>query len=833
MKKRMIALLLAAILALGLMPAASAAEDTVSVPDTITSTIKVELEQGQTKRDVVIDLGERTITVNIPNTGADPVNAFEVAPGVNFTIKNGTLVCAKGCTNVRAIKIGSNAAEDHMQDEDKNSGSLTMENVTVKEFNVTDTTYEHVESGFGGGGAVCAEQVSTITLTNCSFLNNSCNANGGAIYLNSDSRSKLVPNDTDKIESTIQISGCTISGNESEAYGGGLFIYGSNAKLTFENNVVSKNRADKRGGGVSLMLSYLDFNGTLYFKSQIKGFTGTITGNTAGVAGGGLDYTHHYSPVLQLTNVLVTGNTAVLGGGIWACPDSETKMHSTLGGAVFGNKAEGTLNIDDEHGSGVLADLGVNDSVPATGNAIRYEGDKNSTGSTMTVSPRTLSGARMQWYKDESKNRYQAGDPEADPSYYSNTDNPFSLHGELPEEHQSLAEKDLEASKDKLIITGNTSDGVGGGIASNGPIEIGMDRDVKATVTKIWPENAEDLPKKIYVDLYRVDADGTEVLLDSGVEMKADAYGNWTVEFENLPSQYQDANGNWHEYSYTVKEKPVPGWVGTAETEYEDNSENFKITLTNTPGANGADYLIPGIWLNTNDHYSYLIGYSDGTVRPNGKITRAEVATIFFRLLDDDTRAKYWSSENDFSDVPADKWYNNAVSTLSHMGVIGGYADGTFRPNAPISRAEFAKIAVSFAQNNGSATYNYFTDVKTSDWFAPYVTAAKDAGLIEGYSDGSFKPESKITRAEACAIVNRTLGRKPSKAHMKISDRIDWPDVQTTDWFYEAIMEATNSHTYQMGKRVETWNDKLPQRDWAALETGWANAYTGNGGEVR
>ena len=239
------------------------------------------------------------------------------------------------------------------------------------------------------------------------------------------------------------------------------------------------------------------------------------------------------------------------------------------------------------------------------------------------------------------------------------------------------------------------------------------------------------------------------------------------------------------------------------------------------------DYLIPGFWLNTNDHYSYLIGYSDGTVRPNGKITRAEVATIFFRLLDDDTRAKYWSSKNDFSDVSADKWYNNAVSTLSNMGVIGGYADGTFRPDAPISRAEFAKIAVSFTQNNGSAVYNYFTDVKTTDWFAPYVTAAKDAGLIEGYSDGSFKPESKITRAEACAIVNRTLGRKPSKAHMKISDRIDWPDVQTTDWFYEAIMEATNSHTCTMGDRVETWTGKLPQRDWATLETGWANAYTG------
>ena len=242
--------------------------------------------------------------------------------------------------------------------------------------------------------------------------------------------------------------------------------------------------------------------------------------------------------------------------------------------------------------------------------------------------------------------------------------------------------------------------------------------------------------------------------------------------------------------------------------------------------------IIAAAYLNTQDHYSYLIGYSDGTVRPNGRITRAEVATIFFRLLTDDTRQRNWSSENHFSDVSADKWYNNAVSTLCHMGVLGGYSDGTFRPNAPITRAEFAKIAVSFAQINGFSEYGYFTDVDSSDWYAPYVDAAKSVGLIEGYSDGSFKPGNKITRAEACTIVNRVLGRKPSKNNMKISDRINWPDCTTDDWFYEAIMEATNSHTYQMGKRAETWNDKLPQRDWAALENNWASAYTGKGGEV-
>ncbi len=251
------------------------------------------------------------------------------------------------------------------------------------------------------------------------------------------------------------------------------------------------------------------------------------------------------------------------------------------------------------------------------------------------------------------------------------------------------------------------------------------------------------------------------------------------------------------------------------------------------PGENPvADYILPALWLNTKDHYSYLIGYADGTVRPEGKITRAEVATIFFRLLTDDARAKFWMSTNNYTDVPAGKWYNNAISTLSNMGVIGGYADGTFKPDAPISRAEFAKIAVSFSNVADLSYRGYFADVKESDWFSGFVAAAKDAGLIEGYNDGTFKPEKAITRAEVCTIVNRTLGRKPSASHMKISDRIDWPDVQVTDWYYEAIMEATKSHTYQMGQRVETWNDKLPQRDWALLETGWANAYTGNGGEV-
>lgn len=334
---------------------------------------------------------------------------------------------------------------------------------------------------------------------------------------------------------------------------------------------------------------------------------------------------------------------------------------------------------------------------------------------------------------------------------------------------------------------------------------------------------------------------GDTTVWEDGKMVDAKAYHTDGVKVDGVTYGNGGSGANDILYAEGYKDNEVQT-TATDWAEQEDGSYTRTVTRkcsycgyeeeTTEIDWNVSKSIIAAACLNTKDHYSYLIGYSDGTVRPNGRITRAEVATIFFRLLTDDARQRNWSSENNFSDVSADKWYNNAVSTLCHMGVLGGYSDGTFRPNAPITRAEFAKIAVSFAQANGSAVYSYFTDVKTTDWFAPYVTAAKDSSLIEGYSDGSFKPENRITRAEACAIVNRVLGRKPSKNHMKISGRIDWPDCTTADWFYEAIMEATNSHTYQMGKRVETWNGKLPQRDWAALENNWASAYTGKGGEV-
>ena len=254
--------------------------------------------------------------------------------------------------------------------------------------------------------------------------------------------------------------------------------------------------------------------------------------------------------------------------------------------------------------------------------------------------------------------------------------------------------------------------------------------------------------------------------------------------------------------------------------------DEFNAPVTPLPENKPAD-------LNTEDHVAYIIGYEDGTVRPGANITRAEVATIFFRLLTDETRESYWSQSSGFTDVASGAWYNNAVSTLTRAGILDGYEDGSFRPNASITRAEFTKIAVSFFKHVGGASSNPFNDVPDSAWYAEFVKAAAELGLIDGYEDGTFRPNAPITRAEACTIVNRTLGRAPDKDNLLPEhEMLTWPDNSRDAWYYAQIQEATNSHDYQWLGAIELWTAKLAERDWDALEKEWSNAYSAPGGEV-
>lgn len=242
-------------------------------------------------------------------------------------------------------------------------------------------------------------------------------------------------------------------------------------------------------------------------------------------------------------------------------------------------------------------------------------------------------------------------------------------------------------------------------------------------------------------------------------------------------------------------------------------------------------------YLNLDDHFAYIIGYPDGMVHPEGTITRAEVATIFFRMLTDEVRNEYWSQANPYSDVAITDWYNNAISTLTNLGVITGYPDGTFLPNGNITRAEFATMAVRFFIITEEYTWDEdaFSDI-AGHWANEYINLAYLLEIVNGYPDGTFLPQNAITRAEAVTIVNNTLRRTPCKEGLlPVEEMIMWPDnMNATTWYYEEIQEATNSHEYTYFENGdENWTEELPVRDWAAFEREWSNANSAaNPGEV-
>lgn len=223
--------------------------------------------------------------------------------------------------------------------------------------------------------------------------------------------------------------------------------------------------------------------------------------------------------------------------------------------------------------------------------------------------------------------------------------------------------------------------------------------------------------------------------------------------------------------------------------------------------------------LNNTDHFAYIVGYGNGEVRPQNSITRAEVAAIFFRLLEDDVRDANYTRQNKFTDVSNDAWYCSAVSTLSAMGIISGYPDATFRPNASITRAEFAAIATRF-DVNGDKTPASFNDI-AGHWAKDEIAVAANNGWVNGYEDGSFRPQNKITRAETMSLVNRVLNRKPETAEDLLENMTKWTDnADTNAWYYLAVQEATNSHYYEYKEKsqYEKWTELRETRDWSELD---------------
>ena len=293
--------------------------------------------------------------------------------------------------------------------------------------------------------------------------------------------------------------------------------------------------------------------------------------------------------------------------------------------------------------------------------------------------------------------------------------------------------------------------------------------------------------------------------------------GNYTVAPVQTTSQSRYTFSGWR----------ING-VGDVVTEIKDIQQDVKLigvwTRRSSGGGGGSSKPTVDIpddvptGLNGDDHFAYIVGYPNGNVEPNGNITRAEVATIFFRLLTDETRNANSTKTNSYSDVAAGAWYNHAVSTLSAMGIVKGDSHGKFNPNAPITRAEFAAIAARF-DDKANTTAVDFSDI-ASHWAKDEISAAANNGWINGYTDGTFRPNNKITRAEAMTLVNRVLKRLPETAEDLHNDMIKWSDnSDTSAWYYLAVQEATNSHYYDLKEnKHEKWSKLRETRDWTELE---------------
>ncbi len=295
--------------------------------------------------------------------------------------------------------------------------------------------------------------------------------------------------------------------------------------------------------------------------------------------------------------------------------------------------------------------------------------------------------------------------------------------------------------------------------------------------------------------------------------------GNYTVAPVQTTSQSRYTFSGWR----------ING-SGDVVTEIKDIQQDVKLigvwTRRSSGGGGGSHKPTVDIpddvptGLNGDDHFAYIVGYPNGNVEPNGNITRAEVATIFFRLLTEEVRTANSTQSNSLSDVTRGQWFNHAVSTLSSMGIVKGHNDGTFAPNAPITRAEFAAIAARFDDKN-TDTSSKFTDI-ASHWAKNEIGIAANKGWINGYPDGTFRPNQYITRAEAMTLVNRVLNRLPENSSDLLDSMIKWPDnSDASAWYYLAVQEATNSHAYSdksKDDKYEKWTTIRDARDWTELE---------------
>ena len=663
--------------------------------------------------------------------------------------------------------------------------------------------------------------------------------------------------DTGNLTNTFVMSGGTISNNKA-GYGGAVSAYAAdnywhgNTSIQLSGNAQIKDNIARNYGGAICLFG----NNAQNYTDTLTMSGGMISGNKAnsagGSAGGGV-YLSAHGDQMFMTGGSIRENEAGYGGGLsihsgnsGANPNAAVYL---LGGTISDNQATSGYPTDDSYSERLYCGNAIEQSgeLYLDGTQMNVSGDIRvgcttnfRTGAIETNRYVTLVGAsdsmqnyELTSYDDESLDgrvvvapgtitygteTYSVADAEPYLSHFTHN------HKEIVTNTEYEAETGTSSQPKSLVLYGaiqkysvTYTDGIGGASFADevtrdlrrgtptpaftggtptrsGYTFTGWEPSVAATVTDNavytaqWAKNRSSSHHSTRYTLHYESNGGTAY--------KDERYSSGTkVTLDKTPTR--------ESYTFT-------GW-------YADKALTQKITSVtmNSDKTVYAGWEATGVpdKLNGDDHFAYVIGYPDGKVHPKGNISRAETATIFFRLLKADIRDGNLTADNGFSDVSNGQWHNKAVSTMAKLGIVKGRRADRLDPDASITRADFAAICARFntkpVENSGS-----FSDI-SGHWAENEIERAAAFGWISGYPDGTFRPDARITRAEAMTMINRVLCRMPQSESDLLDSMVTWPDNKPSDWHYLAVQEATNSHDFdRQGEVGESWTKLTSVPDW-------------------
>ena len=657
----------------------------------------------------------------------------------------------------------------------KNTVDLT------NEFIMTGGTISGNTAGYGGAiSAYAADNywngnASVKISGNAEITQNTGRNGGGAIA--------LLTSKADDYTSTVEMSGGTISKNKTLSKGGGVFLYGKGDSFYMTDGKITDNEA-KQGGGISISdtdaAAYL-LGGTIQDNKATEGYPHYDDAS---------ERSYYGNAVYQDGSLYLDGTKANISG------DIRIGCRFDTSGGISTNRFVSLVGASDTMNDYELTSF-----------------DSESLNGRVVVAPDTIT------YGTET---YSVADAEPYLSHFTHN------HKEIITDTDYTAETGTSSQAKSLVLYGaiqkfsvTYTDGIGGTSFADevtsdlrrgtptpaftggtptrsGYTFTGWEPSVAATVTDNavytaqWAKNSSSSHHSTRYTLHYESNGGTAY--------KDERYSSGTkVTLDKTPTR--------ESYTFT-------GW-------YADKALTQKITSVtmNSDKTVYAGWEATGVpdKLNGDDHFAYVIGYPDGKVHPKGNISRAETATIFFRLLKADTRDGNLTAENVFADVVNGKWFNKAVSTMAKLGIVKGRSAETFAPDAPITRAEFAAICARF-NTKPTNTSNSFSDI-SGHWAEAEIERAVAFGWIAGYPDGTFRPDTYITRAEAMTMINRVLCRMPQDEKDLLRTMVVWPDNKPTDWHYLAVQEATNSHEFERKGAVnEKWTKLTSAPDWTRYQ---------------